>query len=127
MADSDADYDTGNVFARILRGEIPSRTLLETEHALAFHDIAPQAPVHALVISKGPYRDLADFAANATAVEQAGFLAAVAEAVRLLGLAEGGFRAIANSGAHGHQEVPHFHLHLLGGRPLGPMLTRTGG
>ena len=120
------DYDPDNVFARILRGEIPNRTLLETEHALAFHDIRPQAPVHVLVIPKGPYVDLADFAANAPAAEQAGFLAAVAEAVRMLGLEEKGFRAIANAGAHGHQEVPHFHLHLLGGRPTGPMLSQGG-
>ena len=120
-----AEYDPQNVFARILRGEIPNRTVLDTEHALAFHDITPQAPVHVMVIPKGPYTDLAGFAANASAVEQAGFLAAVAEVVRLLGLEEGGFRAIANAGAHAHQEVPHFHLHLIGGRPLGPMLTRA--
>jgi len=119
------DYDPANVFARILRGEIPNRTLLETEHALAFHDIAPQAPIHVLVVPKGPYVDLAHFAAQASAIEQAGFFAAVAEACRLLDLGEG-FRAIANSGAHGHQEVPHFHLHIMGGRPLGPMLARTG-
>ena len=121
------DYDPDNVFARILRGEIPNRTVLETEHALAFHDIAPQAPIHAMVIPKGPYVDLADFAANASAMEQAGFLAAVAEAVRMLGLEEPGFRAIANAGGHGHQEVPHFHLHLMGGRPMGPMLAPVGG
>jgi diadenosine tetraphosphate (Ap4A) HIT family hydrolase len=121
-----AEYDPNNVFARILRGEIPNRTLLDTEHALAFHDINPQAPVHVLVIPKGPYTDLADFAANAPAAEQSGFLAAVAEAVRLLRLEEGGFRTITNSGGHAHQEVPHFHLHILGGRPLGPMLARTG-
>jgi histidine triad (HIT) family protein len=78
------------------------------------------------VIPKGPYLDLADFAANAPAAEQSGFLAAVAEAVRLLGLEEGGFRTVSNSGAHAHQEVPHFHLHILGGRPLGPLLAPTG-
>jgi histidine triad (HIT) family protein len=119
------DYDPQNVFARILRGEIPSAPLLDTEHALAFHDINPQAPVHVLVIPKGPYTDLADFAANAPAAEQSGFLAAVAEAVRLLGLEEG-HRAITNTGAHGDQSVPHFHLHVLGGRPLGPLLARSG-
>lgn len=117
------EYDPGNVFARILRGEIPSRTVFENEHALAFHDVRPQAPVHVLVIPKGPYVDLADFAANASAVEQSGFLAAVAEVCRIVGV-EDGYRAIANSGPHGHQEVPHFHLHILGGRPMGPMLTR---
>ena len=123
MAD---DYDPSNIFARILRGEIPNRTVHENEHALAFHDVRPQAPVHVLVIPKGPYIDLADFAANATAVEQAGFLAAVAEVARIAGV-EGGFRAIANAGPDSHQEVPHFHVHILGGRPLGPMLTRTEG
>ncbi len=122
MAD---DYDPSNIFARILRGEIPNRTVHENEHALAFHDVRPQAPVHVLVIPKGPYIDLADFAANATAVEQAGFLAAVAEVARIAGV-ENGFRAIANAGPDSHQEVPHFHVHILGGRPLGPMLTRTG-
>ncbi|EYD77302.1 Bis(5'-nucleosyl)-tetraphosphatase [Rubellimicrobium mesophilum DSM 19309] len=119
------DYDPGNVFARILRGEIPNRTVFENEHALAFHDVRPQAPVHVLVIPKGAYLDLSDFAANATAVEQAGFLAAVAEVSRIAGI-ENGFRAIANAGPDSHQEVPHFHVHILGGRPLGPMLTRTG-
>lgn len=119
-------YDPSNVFARILRGEIPARIVHETAHALAFHDVRPQAPVHVLVIPRGSYVDLADFAANAPAAEQADFMACVAECVRRLGLEEAGFRAIANSGANGHQEVPHFHLHLLGGRPLGPMLTRMG-
>ena len=119
------EYDPGNVFARILRGEIPNKTVHENEHALAFHDVRPQAPVHVLVIPKGPYIDLADFAANATAVEQAGFLAAVAEVARIAGV-ENGFRAIANAGPDSHQEVPHFHVHILGGRPLGPLLARTG-
>jgi histidine triad (HIT) family protein len=119
------DYDPSNIFARILRGEIPNNTVHENEHALAFHDVRPQAPVHVLVIPKGPYVDLADFAANATAVEQAGFLAAVAEVARIAGV-DNGFRAIANAGPDSHQEVPHFHVHILGGRPLGPMLTRTG-
>lgn len=116
-------YDPGNVFARLLRGEIPSRPLLDTPHALAFADRAPQAPVHALLIPKGAYTDLADFAARASAEEQAGFLAALAELVGALGL-EGGFRAIANTGAHAHQEVPHFHLHVLGGEPIGPLRAR---
>jgi histidine triad (HIT) family protein len=119
------DYDPSNIFARILRGEVPNNTVHENEHALAFHDVRPQAPVHVLVICKGPYVDLADFAANATAVEQAGFLAAVAEVARIAGV-DNGFRAIANAGPDSHQEVPHFHVHILGGRPLGPMLTRTG-
>ncbi|MBP1805012.1 histidine triad nucleotide-binding protein [Rubellimicrobium aerolatum] len=117
------DYDPGNVFARILRGEIPAKTVFENEHALAFHDVRPQAPVHVLVIPKGPYASLDHFAAEATAVEQAGFLAAVAEVCRMEGL-EPGFRAIANTREAGGQEVPHFHIHILGGRPLGPMLSR---
>jgi histidine triad (HIT) family protein len=114
-------YDPTNVFARILRGEIPNRTVLDTPHALAFHDIAPQAPVHVMVIPKGPYMSLDHFAAAASADEQAGFFAAVAEVVRLLDL-DPGFRAIANTRSHGGQEVPHFHLHILGGRQLGRML-----
>lgn len=118
-------YDPENVFARILRGEIPAKVVFENETAIAFHDVRPQAPVHVLVIPKGPYASLDHFAAEATAVEQAGFLSAVAEVCRTAGL-EQGFRVIANTGAHGHQEVPHFHVHILGGRPLGPILTRTG-
>ncbi len=121
-----ADYDPGNVFACILRGEIPHRPVLETEHALAFHDVRPQAPVHALVIPKGPYTDLLDFARHAPAAEQAGFWDAVAQAAEALGVEDQGFRAIANVGRHSHQEVPHFHLHLMGGRPLGPMLAQAG-
>ncbi len=115
-------YDDSNVFARILRGEIPARVVLDTPHALAFHDIGAQAPVHLLVIPKGAYTDLADFASRASADEQAGFMAALAEVSRLEGLA-GGFRAIANAGPHAHQEVPHFHMHVLAGRPLGPLLA----
>jgi diadenosine tetraphosphate (Ap4A) HIT family hydrolase len=114
-------YDPGNIFARILRGEIPNRTVFESAHALAFHDIRPQAPVHVLVIPKGPYVSLDHFAAEASAEEQAGFMAAVAEVCRIVGV-QGGFRAIANAGEDGRQEVPHFHLHILGGRDLGPML-----
>ena len=119
----DFAYDPQNVFARILRGEIPAKVVFENETALAFHDVRPQAPVHVLVIPKGPYVSLDHFAAEATAVEQAGFLAAVAEVCRTEGL-EQGFRAIANTRENGHQEVPHFHVHILGGRPLGPILAR---
>lgn len=122
----DFAYDPQNIFARILRGEIPAKVVFENETALAFHDVHPQAPVHVLVIPKGPYVSLDHFAAEATAVEQAGFLAAVAEVSRTQGL-EAGFRAIANTRENGHQEVPHFHVHILGGRPLGPILARTGG
>ena len=119
-------YDDSNIFARILRGEIPSDTLAENDHALAFRDIHPQAPVHVLVIPKGRYVSYDDFAANASDAEIVGFHRLVAEVARAQGLllAEGskGFRAITNAGPHGVQEVPHFHLHLLGGRPLGRML-----
>ena len=118
-------YDPQNVFARILRGEIPAKLAYENETALAFHDLRPQAPVHVLVIPKGPYASLDHFAAEASAAEQAGFFAAVAEVCRTQGL-EGGFRAIANTREHAHQEVPHFHVHILGGRPLGPILAHSG-
>ena len=116
------NYDPQNIFARILRGEIPAKVVFENETALAFHDVRPQAPVHILVIPKGPYMSLDHFAAEATAVEQAGFMSAVAEVCRMSGL-EDGFRAIANAREHGNQEVPHFHVHILGGRPLGPLLA----
>ena len=116
------NYDPQNIFARILRGEIPAKVVFENETALAFHDVRPQAPVHILVVPKGPYMSLDHFAAEATAVEQAGFMSAVAEVCRMSGL-EDGFRAIANARSHGNQEVPHFHVHILGGRPLGPLLA----
>ena len=116
------DYDDQNVFARILRGEIPNRTVFESDHALAFHDVRPQAPVHVLVIPKGAYVSLDHFARDASPEEQLGFMAAVAEVCRLVDVAPG-FRAIANTRDHGHQEVPHFHLHILGGWLLGPMLA----
>ena len=116
------NYDPQNIFARILRGEIPAKVVFENETALAFHDVRPQAPVHILVVPKGPYMSLDHFAAEATAVEQAGFMSAIAEVCRMSGL-EDGFRAIANARSHGNQEVPHFHVHILGGRPLGPLLA----
>jgi diadenosine tetraphosphate (Ap4A) HIT family hydrolase len=115
-------YDTNNVFARILRGEIPCRKVYEDDHALAFHDIAPRAPIHVLVIPKTPYVSLADFATTAPPEAVAGFFAAVANTAKTLGLEQPGYRILANMGAHAHQEVPHFHVHLFGGRPLGPML-----
>ena len=114
-------YDPENIFAKILRGEIPNKTVFENDHALAFDDIRPQAPVHVLVIPKGPYVSFDHFVQDAPADEQLGFLAAVAEVCRIAGV-EDGFRAISNVRAHGVQEVPHFHLHILGGRPLGRML-----
>jgi histidine triad (HIT) family protein len=117
------DYDDQNIFAKILRGEIPNQTVYENDHALAFNDIHPQAPVHVLVIPKGPYMSLDHFARDACAEEQAGFMQAVAEVCRIKDL-DAGFRAIANSRDHGAQEVPHYHLHILGGRPLGRMLEK---
>ena len=117
-------YDPNNIFARILRGEIPSKKLFENEHAFAFHDINPQAPVHVLVIPKGAYVSLADFSANAPDALQAGFWRAVGEVARQLGLEEPGYRILANAGVDSHQEVPHLHVHIFGGRPLGPMLMR---
>ena len=116
-------YDANNIFARILRGEIPNKTVLETAHTLAFHDINPAAPVHVLLIPKGAYVDFAYFSANASAEELVDFHRTAAQVCHLLGL-EQGFRGITNAGAHGMQEVPHYHLHLLGGRVLGPLLAR---
>ncbi|MBE7210273.1 MAG: histidine triad nucleotide-binding protein [Gluconacetobacter diazotrophicus] len=120
-----APYDPGNVFARILRGEIPARRVFEDEYALAFHDIAPHAPVHVLVIPKGEYVSFADFSARAPDAAIAGFVRAVGHVARELGLEEPGYRLLSNMGAHAGQEVPHFHVHLFGGGPLGPMLART--
>ncbi|WP_448577563.1 histidine triad nucleotide-binding protein [Thermaurantiacus sp.] len=121
---TDQPYDEGNIFARILKGDIPCRKVHETPHALAFHDINPQAPVHVLVIPKGPYVSLADFTANAPQELVAGFFRAVGETARILGLEEPGYRILANAGPHSHQEVPHLHVHIFGGAPLGPMLVK---
>ena len=122
--DTTLPYDDQNIFAKILRGEIPNRTVYEDDWALAFHDIAPQAPVHVLVIPKGAYVSWDDFSARASEAEIAGFIRAVGQIARDLDLVEPGYRLLANVGQHGHQEVPHLHLHLFGGRPLGPMLAR---
>jgi histidine triad (HIT) family protein len=116
-------YDDQNIFAKILRREIPNKTVYENEHALAFEDITPQAPVHVLVIPKGRYMSLDHFARDASAEEHSGFMQAVAEVCRLTDVDEG-FRAIANTRAHGVQEVPHYHMHILGGRPMGRMLAK---
>ena len=115
-------YDDQNIFAKILRGEIPNSTVFENEYALAFNDIVPQAPVHVLIIPKGPYMSLDHFARDASAAEQAGFFDAVAEVCRISGL-EDGFRGVSNTRMHGVQDVPHYHMHILGGRPLGRMLA----
>ena len=122
--DATLPYDDQNVFAKILRGEIPNKTVYEDEWALAFHDINPQAPLHVLVIPKGAYVSWDDFSARAAAEEIAGFIRAVGHVAREAGLVEPGYRLLANIGGHGHQEVPHLHVHLFGGKPLGPMLAR---
>jgi len=117
-------YDQNNLFAQILRGEIPSKKVYEDEHALAFHDINPLAPTHILVIPKGPYVSWDDFAAKAPDMEIAGFIRAVGKIARDEGLVESGYRLLANVGLNSGQEVPHLHVHIFGGCPLGPMLAR---
>ena len=116
-------YDDSNIFARIFRGEIPSKRVYEDEWAFAFHDINPQAPLHLLVIPKGKYCSFADFSALASDAEIAGFMRAVGTVARQLELEAPGYRMLANMGEHGGQEVPHFHVHLFGGRPLGRMIS----
>ena len=115
-------YDDQNIFARILRGEIPSRRVYEDEWAVAFHDIAPKAPVHVLVVPRGPYVSMADFTAQAGDAEVAGFFRAVGAVARQLELEAPGYRIVSNIGRHGGQEVPHLHVHLFGGAPLGVMI-----
>ena len=115
-------YDPSNIFARILRGEIPCRKVHEDDVSLAFHDINPQAPVHVLVVPKGQYVSMADFSANASDAEIAGFWRAVGKVAKDLGLEVSGYRVLTNMGVHGHQEVPHFHVHIFGGRNLGRMV-----
>ena len=115
-------YDDQNIFARILRGEIPCKKVYEDAFALAFHDIAPQAPTHILVIPKGPYCSFADFSALASDADIAGFIRAVGKIAKDLGLEAPGYRLLANMGEHSGQAVPHFHVHLFAGRPLGRMI-----
>jgi diadenosine tetraphosphate (Ap4A) HIT family hydrolase len=122
--DATRPYDDSNIFARILRGEIPCGKVYEDEHALAFHDINPQAPVHILVIPKGAYVSWDDFSDRATAEEIAGFVKAVGQVARAQGMVTRGYRLLANVGRNGGQEVPHLHVHIFGGGPLGPMLAR---
>jgi histidine triad (HIT) family protein len=122
--DATAPYDDSNIFARILRGEIPNRTVFEDQWALAFHDINPQAPIHILVIPKGPYVSWDDFSASATDAEILGYIRAIGHIAREAGLPEPGYRLLANVGQHGHQEVPHLHVHIFGGRQFGMMLPR---
>jgi histidine triad (HIT) family protein len=117
------DYDPTNIFARILRGEIPNKTVMETPHTLVFHDIRPQAPVHVLVVPKGAYVTFDHFAAEASADEIVDFHRTAAKVCQILGLAgPEGYRGITNAGVNGLQEVPHYHLHIMGGRPLGRLV-----
>ena len=122
--DATQPYDDQNIFAKILRGEIPSKRVYEDEFALAFHDINPQAPLHILVIPKGPFVSWDDFSARASDVEIAGFVRAVGHVAREAGLVAPGYRLLANTGQHSGQEVPHLHVHVFAGAPLGPMLAR---
>lgn len=122
--DATQPYDDQNIFAKILRGEIPNKTVYEDAWALAFHDINPQAPLHILVIPKGAFVSWDDFSARGTVDEIAGFVRAIGHVAREAGLVAPGYRLLANIGNHGHQEVPHLHVHLFGGQPLGPMLAR---
>lgn len=122
--DATKPYDDQNVFAKILRGEIPCKKVYEDEFTLAFHDINPQAPTHILVVPKGAYVSWDDFSARAGEAEIAGFVRAVGRVAREAGLVESGYRLLANAGVNSHQEVPHLHVHIFAGRPLGPMLAR---
>jgi diadenosine tetraphosphate (Ap4A) HIT family hydrolase len=122
--DATQPYDDTNIFARILRGELPSKTVHEDEHTLAFHDINPLAPTHILVIPKGRYVSWDDFSAKGSDEEIASLVRAVGKIAREAGLVESGYRVLANSGLNSGQEVPHLHVHIFAGRPLGPMLAR---
>ncbi|QDH17865.1 histidine triad nucleotide-binding protein [Swingsia samuiensis] len=118
------EYDQNNIFARILRKEIPARSVYEDEFAFGFHDLSPLAPIHILIIPKGPYLSIADFSAQATAEEITGFWRAVSHVAKQQGITRDGFRIVSNSGPNAGQEVPHFHVHLLGGTSLGPILEK---
>ena len=117
-------YDKENIFAKILRGEISCDKAFEDEYTLAFRDINPQAPVHVLVIPKGPYINTDDFSVKASDAEIVGYTRAVGQIVRELGIVDMGFRVLANNGPNAHQEVPHFHTHILAGRDLGHMIKK---
>jgi diadenosine tetraphosphate (Ap4A) HIT family hydrolase len=122
--DSKQAYDEGNIFAKILRGELPSNKLMENEHVLAFHDINPLAPVHVLVIPKGSYVSWDDFSEKASDAEIVALTRAIGEVARMVGADAQGYRVLSNVGKRGGQEVPHLHVHVFGGQPLGPMLAR---
>lgn len=119
-------YDDTNIFARILRGEIPCQKVYEDDHVLAFDDISPACPVHVLVIPKGPYRSITEMAAEGKDAELAALLRALGTVARQTGVDQTGYRVISNTGEDGHQEVPHLHFHVLGGRPVGRMVGRQG-
>ena len=119
------DYDKDNIFAKILRGEIPCDKVFEDKTSLAFKDTNPQAPTHVLVIPKGPYQSMDDFSENATDAEIEGFFRAIGKVARELGAVEGGYRFLANNGPDAHQEVAHFHVHIFAGRDLGGMIKRA--
>lgn len=118
-------YDDNNIFARILRGEIPCKKIFENDHVLAFHDINPQAPTHVLVIPKGAYVSMDDFTARANDTEIAALFRAVGDLARDLGVAEQGYRILSNCGLNGGQEVPHLHIHLFAGARLGRMIEKA--
>ena len=122
--DATQPYDDSNIFARILRGEIPAKAVYQDEYALAFHDINPLSPTHILVIPKSAYVSWDDFSEKASVSEIAGFVRAVGKVARDAGLVESGYRLLANTGLNSGQEVPHLHVHIFAGRPLGPMLAR---
>lgn len=122
--DHKAPYDDQNIFAKILRGEIPNRTVTESDQSLAFHDIAPLAPIHVLIIPKGDYVSFEDFAEKASDAEIVDLVRTIGKAAKETGADTQGFRILANSGKRAGQEVPHLHVHLFGGQPLGPMLAR---
>jgi len=125
--DATQPYDPSNIFARVLRGEIPATRVFEDEWAIAFHDISPQAPTHLLVIPRGAYVSWDDFSARASDAEIAGFVRAVGTVARAAGLVEPGYRLLANTGPDSHQQVPHLHVHLFAGAPLGPLLAGGSG
>jgi histidine triad (HIT) family protein len=122
--DATLPYDDQNIFAKILRREIPSKTVFDDRYALAFNDINPQSPTHILVIPKGAYVSWDDFSANASDAEIVGFVKAVGEVARAAGLVSPGYRLLANNGLDSHQEVPHLHVHIFAGKQLGPLLSR---
>jgi diadenosine tetraphosphate (Ap4A) HIT family hydrolase len=122
--DAKLPYDDSNIFARILRGELPAKTIMESEHSLAFHDINPLSPIHVLVIPKGAYVSWDDFAAKASDAEIADFTRTIGKVAASVGADQQGYRVLSNVGKRGGQEVPHLHVHIFGGAPLGPMLAK---